>query len=663
MVMRFVLDLETRSELDVKDVGPHKYAAHPSTEIMCVGYKIDKFKSKIWMPLEDPTMPSDLEEAFNAHEEKEATLVAHNAEFEMELWNVSAFRQGITYYPIVRDFVSCTAARAAYRGYPRKLEYLAQALKLSLEKDKVGHRTMLKLSKPRSQWVKDPTQEKWHDNEIDWLILGNYCQRDIDVEALVDSILPELPQHEREIWDLTCRINKRGLLTEKQLIENVLDLVHYYQEQGAEELKGLTDGRVQTINQNRVFLDWLKAEGCEINNLQAQTIIDALKVKQPPKAKRGLELRQLLGKSSIKKFESFKTRCDEEGVVRDLLVYGGAVPTLRWTGSGIQPQNFPRGKVKDTETVLDLIRVNDPELIDLIYPSPLEAFSAALRNMIIPHKGYDFECADFAQIETRALFWVCDELAGLRAFKNGDDLYKEMAADVFHKAIIEITPDERFVGKESVLGCGYGMGDKKFVSQCAAKNVTISKELGKRAVTAYRQKYTRVVAFWKRVEQAFLLAVSKNVRVKVNDKIFIQKKPGEHWATIILPSGRPMYYPYVEIKNKETSWGEIKATISYWGVDSKTKKWQREYTYGGKITENICQGISRDLMAEGMLNCEKTGYLSALTVHDELLSNRKKNQAKELNNEKFVQELTKLPKWAEGFPIKAEGWSGPRYKK
>jgi DNA polymerase len=661
--MRFVFDLETRSELDVKDVGPHKYAAHPSTQIMTVGYKLNSDKSRIWMPLEDPTMPVDLEEAFEEHSADQAILVAHNAEFELELWNVAAQRQKIAKRKIKRKMVSCTAARAAFRGYPRKLEFLAQALKLPIEKDKTGHRIMLKLSKPRSIWFKDPTQEKWHDNEIDWLMLADYCQRDIDVEYMVDQILPELPQHEREIWDLTCKINKRGLLTEKQLVENVLELVHYYQEKGKDELKELTDGRVQTINQNAVFLNWLQGEGCEINNLQAQTIIDALKIEQPPKAKRGLELRQLLGKSSIKKFESFKTRCDEDGVVRDLLVYGGAVPTLRWTGSGIQPQNFPRGKVKDTETVLDLIKVNDPELIDQLYTSPLEAFSAALRNMIIPHKGYEFECADFAQIETRALFWVCDEEVGLKAFRNGDDLYKEMAADVFSKPTIEINPDERFVGKESVLGCGYGMGPPKFVSQCAAKNVIVSKELGKRAVTAYRQKFKKVPEFWKRVEKAFLLAVSRNVRVKVNEKIFIEKRPNEHWATIILPSGRPMFYPYVEIKNKETSWGEIKATISYWGVDSKTKKWQREYTYGGKITENICQGISRDLMAEGMLNCESMGYYSALTVHDELLSNRAKKLASTLNNEKFVSELTKLPKWASGFPIKAEGWSGPRYKK
>lgn len=660
---RLIFDLETRSELDVKEVGPHKYAAHPSTEIMHVGYKIDDAPAKVWLPLDGDPMPSDLEKALKKQFHSMGLVVAHNAEFELEVWNNQVLRYQDKYkYILLRDNISCTAARAAARGYPRKLEVLAEALRLATLKDKEGHRVMLKLTKPRSAWYKDKTAQKWHDNEIDFLIVAEYCRTDVEVEALVDKLLPELGKTERQLWELTCDINKRGIKVDIDLINKVIFILEWLKKDGLEEFYALTGGQVKSPTELAQFHAWLKQQGCSIDNLQAQTVIDTLSNPDiSPQARRGLELRQLLGKSSTSKYEAFKNRAMADGIVRDLLVYSAAVPTARWTGSGVQPQNFPRGTVKDTETVLNYIRLGDPQLIQMVYKNPLAALSSCLRNMIIPHKvDTDFVCADFAQIETRALFWLCDETRGIEAFANGDDLYKEMAADIFNIDYLEnVTPDQRFVGKESILGCGYGMGAPKFVSQCAAKNVKIPPELGKKAVYAYRNKFKKVPEFWQRIERACLLAVNKNVTVKVNDKISVTKKVNEHWLSIRLPSGREMFYPYVDIKNKETHWGEMKATISYMGVDSKTKRWQREYTYGGKLTENICQGLARDLMAKGMLNCEQDGFVSSLTVHDELLANNPNKKTVE----EFVAALTKLPPWAAGFPLKAEGWSGPRYKK
>ena len=665
-MQRLVLDLETRSELDVKEVGPHKYAAHPSTEIMAVGYKIDKTPAKVWLPLQDQTFPKDLKHALEFYDRREPTrIVAHNAEFEMAVWNNKVKSQlKSPHLWLNQTFVTCTAARATHFGYPRKLETLAKALELPAEKNKQGHRVMMKLTKPRTAWHKDRTEEKWHDGEIDWLLLAEYCATDVEVEAMVDDIVPELPPFERKLWDLTCRINADGILTDQNLIKKVIDMMAYFQEKYSQEFVDLTEGRVKKVTEIAQFVKWLFDQGCVIPDLQKQTIIDYLKVEKDPVVKRALELRQLLGKSSTAKFQSFFDRADNRGVVRDLLVYGGATPTLRWSGSGIQPQNFPRGTIKDIDTALNFIDLADPELIEAVYDSPFGMFSSCLRSMILPTNGFeDFVCADFAQIETRGLFWIANETRGLEAFANGDDLYKEMAAEIFNKDILDITPEERFVGKESVLGCGFGMGAPKFVAQCAAKNSPVSPELGKRAVNSYRHKFKKVVAFWKIVETACIKAIVEEKRVKLwviaGPGIYAEKKPGDNFFTIELPSGRKMFYPFVKLQNKETHWGELKATITYMGVDSKTKQWQRESTYGGKLTENICQGIARDLMAQGMLNCEALGAKSALTVHDELLANR----PKDLDLEKFVEAMTKLPAWAKGYPLKAEGWVGPRYRK
>lgn len=663
-----VLDYETRSRLELRGtpkrpgVGAVEYARHKSTKLLCAGWKygplekIEEMPTRVW----SPAIPSSYGELKRALLDPAVILVAHNAFFEQMITRYVLSL--LIHDPYLREIPHerwiCTASLARAVALPGKLEHVCEVLKLPVQKDMEGHKLMLKMSKPRKPTKNNPSE--WHNSIKDLKRLMQYCGTDVDAEALLLKTLPPLIPFERKVWVLDQKINYRGVCVDRPLVVKILGMI-------AEETKALnaetvkiTGGRLETTNQRAQALKCLADMGCSLPNFRAGTIVDALDagLAEGP-ARRLLEIRQAVSKTSTAKYVAFDVRSRSDGRVRDLLVYNAAKPTGRWGGAGLQPQNFPRGSIKNTWQAAELITHHSLDTIRLVYGDPMEAFSSCLRSMIMATPGKEIFCGDFNAIETRVLFWLAGEKAGLKAFHEGADIYKIMAARIYGVPVEKVTDAQRELGKRAVLGCGYGMGWKKFKETCKTNgNLIITEDLAKAAVNAYRALYVTVRRLWSNYESAAIYAVqNRGKKVTINKTTW--------WVSgkflyCQLPSGRRLAYYGPEIRHKMTPWGEKAPMLMYWGEDSYTKKWRREGTYGGKITENVVQAVARDLMAEAMVRIEDAGYEVTLTVHDEVKAEREKGKG---TVGEFTNLMAALPGWADGCPVKVKAWCGPRYKK
>lgn len=649
------IDFETRSELDLKRVGAWKYSQHPSTEVLCMAYEIDSLPTdifireevnQIWNELKFPEDPEEYKDIFIKYISRFEKLEAHNAFFEYAIWhNIMVPRYG---WPVVPpDRWYCSAAKAAYHGLPRKLEEAALALSLDVQKDMEGSRLMKQMAKPRPNWKKTGRGPKWFDDEKRLEKLYDYCKKDVEVEYALSQALDDLPPAERKIWLLDQEINRRGVYCDIELAQSAVEIVKTLESDACAELYQLTGGDVSTPGQTTKILDWLVGENLGLPNMQAETVTDALKRDDlTPSARRVLEIRQLHSKASTKKYTAMIDRAaDEDQRIRDTLLYHGA-HTGRWTGVGIQPQNFykPDFDRVDIELLaIPAIQRQDVSELQYLFSSPVTPLSSALRSTLCAAPGNDLIGADYASIEARVLLWLVDDTDALKLIEQGVDLYVDMAAAIYEIPKEKVSKVQRQLGKTAILGLGYGMGVDKFFNTCSNFGIEIDYSLAEKTVSIYRKKYRKVVRYWWQINQQ---AINMNGLFSKHGR-FLQLK---------LPSGRPLHYCDPELTLNRFH----EPALSYMSTNPTTRKWVREETYGGKLTENIVQAISRDIMAFGMLRVEATGYPVVMTVHDEVVSEVPKGFG---SIDEFVSLLCKRPSWAKSCLIDAEGWRGERYRK
>lgn len=680
------LDFETRSKADLKKVGTYEYARHPSTDVICLAWKVrgDR-RVRLWHPgFQDTTpvkkrsksywstvsrdlaRPADPLELWNRIDCGEL-VEAHYAFFERCVWRwVMVERYGWPDVP--EESWRCSAAKAASFALPRKLESACVALGIS-EKDMAGHRVMQKLTKPRRPTKSDPDSE-WHQRRRDLLRVFRYCVQDVRAEEALSEQLRPMPEGELRAWQLDQRINLRGVHCDRPLVRKALRLLDEEREAGDSEIRDATGGRVAGSTRREDLLAWANAEGIGMADTQAATIDRVLEGELPDHARAALETWRSLNRSSTKKYAAMLARMsDEDDRIRDLLLYWGAA-TGRWAGRGIQPQNFPRGKVKDMEEACaDVLRL-DRATLQLLYGDVMELLSHVLRGALRAAPGNHLVVADYSAIEARGTFWISGHTEGLRLFRRidagempGQDIYTWQASEILRRRITKADGYERQVfGKVPVLGCGYQMGAPKLVSYAASMGVEIDMHTAQVIVDGYRETNWPVRRFWYAVEAAALEAVRRGRGgrpVRCGATAWAVRGRFLHCK---LPSGRLLSYYLPRIEMNTTPWGEKRPQVTYMGIDTYTRQWKRVATYGGKLTENVVQALCRDLMLDAMFKAEDAGMPVVLTVHDEVVT--------EVPEDSPPDELARLegimedaPAWAKGLPVKAEGWRGERYRK
>lgn len=662
------IDFETRSRIDLKKSGAWRYAEDPSTLILCMAYTTGKTEDVyLWIPGMDDLMGTA--ELFADEIKKGNFFIAHNAGFERVIYeNIMVKRHGFP--PVPGNQWRCSAAKAAAHAIPRGLADACGALALPMQKDSAGHAVMLKLAKPRKHTKND--KRDWHNNPEDFEKLYSYCQQDIRSEVGLYERLPDLLDHEQRVWNLDQEINVRGICVDIETVNAAIQLIKEYNEELTAELNELTDQVVGSADEREKIVQWCALNGLELPNLQAgqveQTLSEDLPehVKNRDKVRRVLEIRKQLAKTSTAKYEAITLAICADGRLRDLLMYHGA-STGRWAGKGVQPQNLPRNTlIKDVDAAVALVRRRNLAEFRFCYEDPMEALAQLLRAMFIASPGKIMVGGDYAQIEARVLAWLAGDMRSLKAFENGEDVYLILARLIYNDpTLTKADSEKRQVGKSGELGCGFGMGKKKFREDTLRKTgIDLGEELSERVINTYRKLHAPIVSFWYAQENAAIEAVKKGTMItcgKIKWKVF------RGFLYCRLPSGRCLAYCHPKVELVDTPWGDKKEGLTFMQVNGTTKKWERDKTYGGALTENIVQAVARDLMADAMLRAEDMGFAVLMTVHDELITECPSNTydfMKQIGPEKILENMMQqAPAWAEGLPVKAETWKGNRYAK
>lgn len=648
------LDFETFSELDIRKVGAHRYARHPSTEVLIACYLLPGMHEVgTWLPRQEAP-PARLMDWVR----QGGKVGAHNAAFERVIWRWALRGRQHKGIPEIKDNQwVCTAAKAAASGLPRSLEKALKAAGLEVEKDLEGSKLIKVFCGPRKPTKADARTRILPEQDARFQRFIEYCQQDVRGEVALDEALPDLIPRQRRMFLLDMAMNDRGIPIDIPLVRKALKVVKTLEEDIGRRVSALTGGLKAT--QVAKMIEMFAERGLDIANMQKNTIEEALKDTKLDAGTRALlELRVEAGKASTKKLISMMACADpDDWVVQGGFLYHGA-HTGRYAGRLVQPHNFIRGMLKDhqRDLVFDLLEYEDADLFMLLYDKPIDIISQCMRGFIRAPKGYEFAVVDYTAIEARILAWVAGEETILAAYRKGLDVYKVMAVTLFRlKDVSEVSDEQRRIAKNLVLGCGYQLGGVKFVDYCANAGVIITEEFAKSAVATYRKGVPAIVASWKTVEQLVANAIRHpgTVYEGLKCRFYMFK----HWLCIELPSGRSIKYPYARAVPVER-WGKPAYEISF-RTEIKSQ-FVREKTYGGKLIENIVQGIAFDVMQEGMLSAETNGYPVFGTVHDEALTMRKKGTS---NIKELEALVCNVPAWSKGMPLAAKGFVCERYKK
>ena len=668
------IDFETRSRLNIKDVGAWRYSVDPSTDILCLAYAIDDGPVRRWKR-GDP-LPRDL----RRHVVQGGMLEAHNSFFEWCIWhNVGVRRLG---WPrLKRKAIHCSAAKSAVMCLPRALEHAA--FHAGCEERKGDSSAMKKLSKPRKPTKKNP--KEWIDEEDDPALfeeLYTYNDQDVVTERDLSDRLPALSPSERRVFLADMNINLRGVRCDRQFVYAGLKVGAQIEREICGELCELSDGAIMAATERDRILAYLDDEcGLKMPKLDKETVEDYLyTVPLTKKQRRILTLREEGSRSSVSKYKSFAAVMDPaDDCVRGLYLYYGANAHGRFSGRLVQPQNFPRGDAKGTKeekggetmermvrTIIKAAKTNNTELLRegfqveemvvagdpksgrrMVQASPAEVLSTALRGGFIARAGKVFGVGDYSAIEARKVFWFAEEKRGLNIMAAGGDIYRDQGSVIFNKKPEDLDVGfERMMGKTVVLGCGYGMGWKKFKLTCKRSyGMNIDDDLCKRSVYAYRDRYEAVPKFWERLDRGAKRCIRSGRMVDVGLVTFWMNRYGS--LCIRLPSGRDIYLRH--------------ARISHDQIVFTNGKGYSESTYGGKLCEYICSGSARDVLADAiaMAEFDWDDVEPVMHSHDELVCEGEAGKVGKIVEKIMADAVAEY----EGLPMKIETWEGPRYHK
>jgi DNA polymerase len=679
MALTLSLDYETYSDLGgkgLKGFGQYRYACDPSTEILCLAIAEHDKEPALWL-----CNRKDNAEAMRLLElasKGEAIIYAHNAPFEIAitkyLWEKTF---GIP-APKLEQW-RCTAALCRRAAIPHSLEAAGDFLNLETVKDKRGKQLLNKFSQPRKPTKKDPRTRIMPDDEPEeFYALGEYCLQDVRVEKLIHEKLArfELEGINLQAFQFDLRMNERGVPVNTEALSVTKEFVDEYDERLTARFREITG--LNPTQRDKV-LQWLQKEGFPGKNMQAATVEKVLG--QDPSSYgfsqlgyEALELKSYVGFAALKKVNTMLNAACPDGRVRGTLMWSGAIRTHRWAGRIIQPQNFRRPTVNNTDCIYSLIQENDFSTVRALHWEPLEAIASCIRHFIQNTEG-QFLDADYSAIEARINPWLCGAESKLELFRKKAPIYERMGARIFGKTVEEVIAKKkseiwRFVGKQAELGCGYNMGDAKFQQTCANYGQDISFELAQKAVKAWRTDETNIaiVRAWKTIDQAAKQAILNPGKVFWGTKKLafqVTNRCGFPALVLKLPSGHCLIYPRPRVlpvlKKFRDSEYETEE-IQFWGKVSTAsggEKWGWVSTYGGKLLENATQAVAGDVMTHGALVAETRGFQIFMLVHDQALAERLKGQTPEA----FAAALCELPDWAEGLPIEAEAAIQPYYVK
>ncbi|MEG2656091.1 MAG: DNA polymerase [Clostridium sp.] len=643
------IDVETYSSIDIKTSGAYRYCEAPDFEVMLFAYAFDDEEVQIIDFRAEEDLP---DEVIKALENPNVIKTAFNANFER-----NAISNDFALIECPPEQWQCTMIKALTIGLPGSLDMVGKVLKLESDKQK------MKEGKALIQYFCKPTKTNGgrtrnlpeHDPEK-WEIFKEYCKQDVEVERTIRNKLSKYitTENEQRLWELDQRINDRGVGTDLLLINKAIECDLVFAERLQNEARELTG--LSNPNSPTQLKKWLgERVGYEITSLTKDTIPELIfNSNGNQEVIRVLELRQLMAKTSIKKYEAMlKGRC-KDSRVRGLLQFYGANRTGRWAGRLVQVQNLPQNHLPDLDDARNCVREGRFDDIEFLYDSIPDTLSQLIRTAFIPRDGNRFMVADFSAIEARVIAWYASEQWRLDVFATHGKIYEASASQMFKVPIEDVKKgsDLRQKGKIAELALGYGGSVGAIASMDKAKSIPEEELPG--LVKSWRNANPKITKFWWDCDKAAKKAIEERTTVCMQFGLKFIYNPGILF--IQLPSGRRLSYirPKIEIGKFD------KPIITYEGMEQTSKQWTTLETYGPKLVENIVQATARDCLGEAMFNVEKVGYDTVMHVHDELIM----DVPKDFGSLDEVSEIFAKPiSWAPGLPLKADGYECNYYMK
>lgn len=655
------LDYETYSSNDLLKCGVYKYTEAPDFEVLLMSYSINSGPVEVIDLASGEDIPANILKALT---DENVPKWAHNAGFERICTSKLLKNKYPEYFKSYSDpddtvgnYISpkgwyCSLVLSAYNGLPLSLAGVGKILGFDEQKMLEGKDLIRYFCSPCKPTKANGgrTRNLPSDAPDKWAIFVEYNRRDTVVEEQILERLSKYPVPDK-VWEeywLSEQINDRGILIDLTLVHNAIDM----DERSKAELEGALKQITNLANPNSVsqLKEWLASNGLVVESLGKKQVADLITT-APGKLREVLELRQMSAKSSVKKYEAMINAVCRDGRLRGMFMFYGASRSGRYSGRIVQLQNLPRPEIPDVDVARTLVKANDYDMVKLLYDSIPSVLSALIRTTFIPKSGYKFIVADFSAIECRTEAWLAGEQWVLDAFARGDDIYCSMAEKMFHVKVEKHgeNKDLRQRGKQAVLSCGY-QGSVGALKAMGAVDMGIPEEELDSIVAAYREANPNIVKLWYAAENAAKKAIMNKTTTETNGVKFICRNG---MLFVELPSGR--HLSYVKPRMGVNQFGS--PAITYEGTNGTSKKWDRIETFGGKICENLTQALARDLLLESMKSL--SGYRIVAHIHDEVII----EAPMDASLDDVCNLMAKVPDWAPGLVLKADGFESMYYKK
>lgn len=652
------IDIETKSSVDIGKAGAYKYAQSPDFGILLFAYSLDDSPVRVVDLACGEKIPETIRLALM---DPAVTKHAYNAAFEWYCLNRAGYQTPLEQW-------KCTMAHGLYCGYTAGLDATGKAIGLPQEKQKLATgKALIKYFCTPCKATKANGGRTWNLPEHapeKWELFKEYCGQDVVTEKAILRRLEmfPMPEEEERLWQMDVRMNAYGVRVDTGLIGGALSI----HERSTEELsrKAAAITGLSNPNSTAQLLGWLRGQGTELPDLRKETVAETLDNPEnlPEEVKTVLEIRQQLGKTSIKKYEAMKTACCTDERVRGLTQYYGANRTGRWAGRMVQMQNLPRNYLKTLDYARKLVKAGNYEGVKALYGNVPDTLSQLIRTAFIPSEGHKFVVADFSAIEARVIAWLAGEQWVNEVFATHGKIYEATASQMFGvpvEKIVKGNPEYslRQKGKVATLALGYQGGVNSLISM-GALGMGLTEEELPEIVDRWRQANPRIVDLWYQVGNAALAVMESAQPQAVHGLVFALEGDllyGQSFLTVRLPSGRKLFYPKPFLK--ENQFG--RPAVHYYTVGQQTRKWEVASTYGGKMVENIVQAIARDCLAETLKRIDARGLQVVFHVHDEVII----DAPMETTVEEICGLMAEPIPWAPGLILRGAGFESSYYMK
>jgi DNA polymerase len=674
------IDLETRSEADLKSVGLAEYMRHPSTKVLMAAWSIDRGSVQQVDLTDGQTIPCEVKDALtDPHVER----WAFNAAFE---------RYGTKkLLGIATPFENwkCSMALSFMRSFQGGLDDVGKQIGLPEyeTKDPIGKKLVKLFSMPQKPTRAQP--HRWCDRDThpySWQEFLSYNRQDVVAEMKIADWLLRFPTLDDEwrLYEIDQIINDRGLPVDRQFVVNGQALAWRRKAELAEMMREAAQfAETQNPASTKQLLPWLKDRGYPFNDLQKNTIKKVLNENEhgdkagflAEDAVSVLKLRQQANRTSVRKLDAMLSRLGDDDRLRHCFQFAGASRTSRWSGRGPQPQNLVRTpkfleERPVLEAVTEAVRDGDYDWLHVLVDEPMSAIAGAMRSAFRAPEGYEFVVCDLSAIESAVIAWLSGCNGMLEVFRKGLDPYISFGTKLYSRPYASITKGERFICKPAVLGCGYGLGGGRLREgkrtglwgYAEAMGVEIDQQEAQRQVNVFREAYFEIPELWARLEDGFSQAL-KGREVRIGRVTMSMRS---NFLTVQLPSGRLMFYyrPLIlpRVFEKKDGGTYEKKVFTCMGKQQGTNKWTRINVGGPKAVENLVQATARDVLALGMRRAHDYGFKLVGSVHDELIALRRKGD-NYFTLEALKQCMIEPVPWLDGLPLGADGYVGSLYRK